>query len=194
MYLSPENVQLFLKNRETQEMKMLDDINTIVYDDDNTQKPVFAISSHEQRGFTFGGKIVTGELMLPLQLSLKQYEYANTDQFIQGQVLSQEQEVVYNNKIDTIFDLYFQYDNIFQKQIEDLTENKSYVMMNCIKDINFYKRTEMNDQNQGSMYVKYTFIASNVEKSMVSIWYDGDSGFQIENTTIEDTTISTDMI
>lgn len=193
MYLSPENVQLFLKNRESQEMKMLDDINTIVYDDDNTQKPVFTIGSHEQRGFTFGGKIVTGELMLPLQLVFKQHKYTNTDQFIQGQILNQEREIIYNNNINTVFDLYFQYNNIFQEEIENLQENKAYMMMNCIKDINFYKRTEMNDQNSGNMYVKYTFIASTVEKVMV-IMHHQEPGWQIENTTIESEEFSTDMI
>lgn len=194
MYLSPENVQLFLKNRETQELKMLDDINTIVYDEDNTQKPVFAIGSHKQRGFTFGGKIVTGELMLPLQLSVSKRNYTNTDQFIQGQHVNQELEIVYNNVLGTVFDLYFQYNNVFQQEIENIQQNQSVVLMNCIKDINFYKRTEMNDQNQGSMYVKYTFIGSTVEKVMVNIYYDNDNSFKLVDTTIRGDEFSTDMI
>lgn len=194
MYLSPDNVQLFLKNRETQELKMLDDINTIVYDDDNTQKPVFTIGTHKQRGFTFGGKIVTGELIIPLQASIQHNNYSNTDQFIQGQSLTQENQIVYNNSLNTVFDLYFQYDNVFQEEINDISKHKAFMLMNSIKDINFYKRTEMNDQNQGSMYVKYTFIASTVEKSTIELSYTQEQGFQIEDTTIEPNEFSTDLI
>ncbi len=172
---------------------MLDDINTIAYDEDNTQKPVFSIGSHKQMGFTFGGKIVTGELMLPLQLQLSKKSNTNTDQFIQGQKINQERQIIYNNDISTVFDLYFQYNNIFQSEIENIQDKNSYILMNCIRDINFYKRTEMNDQNQGNMYVKYTFIASTVEKIMVEIFYD-NTGLKLQDIPKKNRDLSEEMI